>query len=425
MWFACTWDGADALVKVNVTERERWWMATMSDGVPDAVAHVHASGTDLDGLDIRWLVLERLGVRPPDPPTQQWCGATLDAALVFQTAARTLDTSLVDDEGLSFWERISVLGETAPPPAPELMTNLADDLAWIDANIERHTMFGDLHFGNLAARRSDDSRHPQVRLFDPIPRRQPWVFEAVYFEQSCRGSVAGLVAEMAERRHAAGLPTPREDVVHRAETLMQAWIGVMWWRVIPTIQTDPAASARLLGWLEASRRARSLTAGAVRTQVPVGDSERRVSLVRGDDRSFRSREPLRRGSRPARPPVIADPSSSPQHGRSGAHTFAGSPSGYLQDIPRDVSDDHVRFDRARSGQNSDGVAADVDAGARGADCVDGPASDARAGTSNAADARAAHTASRSTPRDSARWATGTTMRRRRRMHSRSPLRTSS
>ena len=246
-WFEGAWDGDAVLVKVNITERERFWMSTVSERSPDAVARVLASGDDLDDIDVRWLVLERLPAHAPDPPTPAWFQAALDAALAFQAVARDIDTSLVFDEGLAFWERfVCVHAGAAPGPVPELVATMSDDLAWLDAHIERHTLFGDLHFGNMAA--AADGAPLQLRLFDPIPRRQPWVFEAVYFEQS-HPDGRGLVAAMAKRRRAAGMPTPADDVVARAETILRAWIGVMWWGIIAPLRDDPVAGERLAGWV--------------------------------------------------------------------------------------------------------------------------------------------------------------------------------
>lgn len=244
-WFTGTWEGNQVVLKLNVTERERFWMTAISQRAPDAVARVHASGDDLDGLGVRFLVLERLGPHAPEPPTPEWFSAALDASLAFQTAARTVDASLVDDEGLAFWERwVGAHADAAPGPVRALVAHLPEDLEWVDAHIERHVLFGDLHFGNMAATGESSLR---VRLFDPIPRCQPWVFEPIYFEQSCAGD--GLVAAMAARRRAAGMLTPDDSVVSRTETLLQAWIGVMWWGIVGSIREDAGACERLAGWV--------------------------------------------------------------------------------------------------------------------------------------------------------------------------------
>ena len=61
-WFAGTWapDGTDVLVKINITLRERFWMAAASAAATGLVPRVLASDTGLGGLDVAWLVLERL-----------------------------------------------------------------------------------------------------------------------------------------------------------------------------------------------------------------------------------------------------------------------------------------------------------------------------------------------------------------------------
>ena len=64
-WFAGTWapDGTDVLVKINITLRERFWMAAASAAATGLVPRVLASDTGLGGLDVAWLVLERLPLR--------------------------------------------------------------------------------------------------------------------------------------------------------------------------------------------------------------------------------------------------------------------------------------------------------------------------------------------------------------------------
>ena len=48
------------LVKINITLRERFWMAAASAAATGLVPRVLASDTGLGGLDVAWLVLERL-----------------------------------------------------------------------------------------------------------------------------------------------------------------------------------------------------------------------------------------------------------------------------------------------------------------------------------------------------------------------------
>ena len=90
-------------------------------------------------------------------------------------------------------------------------------------------MFGDLHFGNAAFRRPPPD--PAAVLFDPIPRRQPWPFEAAYLEVLCNGS--GLVREMAAIRRAQGRATCEPDKVDRLSALFCGWLALAFWSMLP------------------------------------------------------------------------------------------------------------------------------------------------------------------------------------------------
>ena len=55
-WFAGTWalDGTDVLVKINITLRERFWMAAASAATTGLVPRALASDTGLGALDADW-----------------------------------------------------------------------------------------------------------------------------------------------------------------------------------------------------------------------------------------------------------------------------------------------------------------------------------------------------------------------------------
>ena len=55
-WFAGTWapDGTDVLVKINITLRERFWMAAASAATTGLVPRALASDTSLGALDADW-----------------------------------------------------------------------------------------------------------------------------------------------------------------------------------------------------------------------------------------------------------------------------------------------------------------------------------------------------------------------------------
>jgi hypothetical protein len=242
-WFAARWHPGNVpvLIKLNVTAHELYWMATISDRADDIVAKVFASGEHLGDIDVRWLVLERL----PHHPGREY-PALLDAAVRFQREARQVKTDLVYAEDLGTM-RALVAGHAAEAPGPAriLTEHLEEDWVWLTSTIEREVCFGDLHFGNVASRAAPS--RPELRLFDPIPRLQPWIFDAAYCEVITRGS--GLVPLMATIRDSYGMSTGRPDVLDRAGTLFLGWMAIMWWGVVPGMR-DREWHARAVRYIE-------------------------------------------------------------------------------------------------------------------------------------------------------------------------------
>ena len=158
----------------------------------------------LGPVDASWLVLERL----PYTHDPGWGAAAfsslLAAAARFQVFAAAVDTNLVFDEDVETIRRFALGGQDLGPEAATVVSHLDGDWAWVEAVAPREVLFGDLHFGNAAFRRPPPD--PATVLFDPIPRRQPWPFEAAYLEVLCNGS--GLVREMAAIRRAQGQARP-------------------------------------------------------------------------------------------------------------------------------------------------------------------------------------------------------------------------
>ena len=247
-WFAGTWvpDGTDVLVKINITVRERFWMAAASEATTGLVPRVLASDTSLGDLDIAWLILERL----PYTYDPAWGAAgfspLLAAAARFQVFAAGVDTPLVYEEGAGTIRHWALGGREAVAEADVLLRHLDADWAWVTGVAAPEVMFGDLHFGNAVFR----APPPQLTalLFDPIPRRQPWPFEPAYFEVVCGGS--GLVAEMAAIRSRQGRPTGGPDEVGRLGALYCGWMALLSW----SIQPDEARRARLAGYVTAAAR---------------------------------------------------------------------------------------------------------------------------------------------------------------------------
>jgi hypothetical protein len=248
-WLTGTWhpDDTEVLVKVNATQRERFWMSTVSQGAPDSVPHVFASDDALGPVDVSWLVLERLPyMHDPGWGTAAF-SSLLTAAARFQVFAATVDTDLVFDEDVETIRRFALGGQDLCPEAPTVISYLYTDWAWVTQVAPREVLFGDLHFGNAAFR----SPPPEpALLFDPVPRRQPWPFEPAYLEVLCDGS--GLVRQMAAIRRAQRRTVCEPDEGDRLSTLFCGWLALAFWSMLLDWHADPAQRVRLAQYVSAA-----------------------------------------------------------------------------------------------------------------------------------------------------------------------------
>jgi hypothetical protein len=247
-WFEGSWvpDGIDVLVKINVTPRERFWMATASAATTGLVPRVLASDGALGDLDVAWLVLERLPYVYDPAWGAAGFSALLAAAARFQVFAAGVNTPLVYEEGADTIRYWAVGGRELCADADVLVRRLDADWAWVTGAAAPEVMFGDLHFGNAVFRAPPPGL--TALLFDPIPRRQPWPFEPAYLEVVCGGS--GLVAEMAAIRAGQGRPTCGPGKVGRLGVLYCGWMALLWW----SVQPDEARRARLAEYVTAAAR---------------------------------------------------------------------------------------------------------------------------------------------------------------------------
>ena len=247
-WFECSWvpDGTDVLVKINITPRERFWMATASAATSGLVPRVLASDRSLGDLDVAWLVLERLPCVYDPAWGAAGFSALLAAAARFQVFAAGVATPLVYEEGAGTIRHWAAGGRELCPDAGVLLRHLDADWAWVTGVAPPEVMFGDLHFGNAVFRAPPPGL--TALLFDPIPRRQPWPFEPAYLEVVCGGS--GLVAEMAAIRSRQGRPTCGPAEAGRLGILYCAWMALLSW----SIQPDEARRARLAQYVTAAAR---------------------------------------------------------------------------------------------------------------------------------------------------------------------------
>jgi hypothetical protein len=234
------------LVKINITPRERFWMAAASAAATGLVPRVLASDTGLGGLDVAWLVLERLPCAYDPAWGAAGCSAMLTAAARFQVFAAGVDTPLVYEEGAGTIRHWAAGGREVCADADILVRHLDADWAWVTGVAAPEVMFGDLHFGNAVFRAPPPGL--TALLFDPIPRRQPWPFEPAYFEVLCGGS--GLVAEMAAIRAGQGRPVCGPGEVGRLGVLYCGWMALLSW----SVQPDEARRARLAGYVTAAAR---------------------------------------------------------------------------------------------------------------------------------------------------------------------------
>src|SRR5215472_16749570 len=161
-------------------------MTAASEAVPGAVPHVFAGDTRLGDVDAAWLVLERIPYQYEPAWGPPAFTALLGAAARFQVFAASVETGLAYDEDAATIRHWALAGRGIGEHAGRVVRNIEKDWVWAEAVAGREVMFGDLHFGNAAFR----SRPPWLSavLFDPVPRRQPWPFEAAYLEVLCGGA---------------------------------------------------------------------------------------------------------------------------------------------------------------------------------------------------------------------------------------------
>jgi hypothetical protein len=251
-WFTGTWvpGNTGVLVKVNITQREQFWMSAASQATTDIVPRVLASDSSLGELGVAWLVLEWLpyGYDPEWRPAA--FSSLLEAAARFQVFAASVDTRLIYEEGIGTIRNWALRGRDLCPEAGVVVRNLERDWAWVTAVAGPEVMFGDLHFGNAAFR--NPPPHPRALLFDPIPRRQPWPFEPAYFEVLCGGS--GLVRQMAAIRAAQNRPTCGPGQIDRLAILYCGWMALLWWGILPQNRPDAAWRTRLTSYVTAAAR---------------------------------------------------------------------------------------------------------------------------------------------------------------------------
>ena len=210
-----------AAVNMPVPPRERLFMTEL-DQHKDIVPRIYASGEELGGYDMCWLIMERL---PYGPIDSQWGGAafdlTIDALCRCYKALDDIDVTVKAkrfnwDEVLKRCREVIRQNDTMQDAArwKKALKGAQKKLPkWIERWESRRTdmwCHGDVHLGNAMTRKPPPDG--PALLFDfALTHPGHWVEDAVYFEHlywSRREKLEGrrIAKQIAHQRKALGLP---------------------------------------------------------------------------------------------------------------------------------------------------------------------------------------------------------------------------
>lgn len=190
-------------------------------------------GDELAGVSVRWLVLERLSysVNTVQGEGNEW-RMMAEAAARFQRLARDIGPQFAFNEDLdtirAFLHRAAEA--RCPGDVEALLARAQVHWQLVTQTCPREVCFGDLHFGNSLAR-TPPLGPGQVVLVDPIPRVQPWVFDAAYCQTIGTDRDVRLATLLAEARQRLGLPTPSGADFEVATTILLGWTAELWWGI--------------------------------------------------------------------------------------------------------------------------------------------------------------------------------------------------
>lgn len=224
--------GATAIpvvIKMPVGPVEHRWTTLLSSEAPDAVTpRVLASGTELGGHDLAWLVIERLPGQPVAANlSPQACADVLASAARWQRdamlAAARAGLPLHAPTPQDFPRAIEHAREVCKrndhvPDAHKWSATLKQVARALPALLSRWNSrsvdcwcHGDLHPGNALRREPGSTAGPCVLIDMALVHPGHWSEDALYFERVHWGRHAhdGLspVSALAAARRALGLPT--------------------------------------------------------------------------------------------------------------------------------------------------------------------------------------------------------------------------
>ncbi|MEM9065552.1 MAG: aminoglycoside phosphotransferase family protein [Planctomycetota bacterium] len=220
--FTCPEQGeVDAIVKLPVGPRELRWSRALGGcpSVPGPTPRVLASGAELNGYDLGWMIIEAIhGEAMPHDPGDDGLAAILEAAASFQACAEASeppgvrppspDYGAAVDRGRS---RLADCGIAEPQRWNEALRKVQKKVDHLErlwalrpVNAWCH---GDLHPGNAIR----NGANPPVRLIDLAQvHAGHWCEDALYLERQFWGRPERIrkskpVSMLAKSRRAIGL----------------------------------------------------------------------------------------------------------------------------------------------------------------------------------------------------------------------------
>ncbi len=230
--------GRQVVIKVGVTEAERYWTAHLSQTAtylfPQvfAVDHIPTRG---DRDRINFIVLERVPYTLIGPAWEgRQTDMLLDAGARFYQAAGSIVPRHLSRLSADEIHRWLAEGRSKNPPGDwgSVLAHADEDYVWLSQACPFEVCHGDLHVGNALSRTPPPDG--AALLIDLNPVLQPWVFDAAWVEvcawedQPQRG--AGYATrQLADCRRVLGLDVASADVREKAGRVALAWLAIRIW----------------------------------------------------------------------------------------------------------------------------------------------------------------------------------------------------
>jgi hypothetical protein len=239
MYFPGRWatSDVDVLLKVGVSQTQRFWSKVVPERAPGLAPQVFAVGDRLGGVELGWVVMERLPVGLHDGWGGKEFGLLMDAGVRFQSLARTIADAPCSELTADVVHSWVVLGRerNAPGPVDVVLERFVDDWRFVNQVCEPEICHGDLHMGNVLMRTLAPEVSPAL-LIDFEPCRMPWVFDAAYAQvlnsDPARVGWQDLAGQMAERRRTHGLRVCADEDLRRLSTIALAWYALRMWGML-------------------------------------------------------------------------------------------------------------------------------------------------------------------------------------------------